>query len=93
VLGVGTAPARGTKKKNRRTPTWLVGSSEAKKVPGLVSFFPRFFYRVFELPSPRNAEKRDKKIGFGFSSRFFRKNFSTRFFFNFFVLVLLNSHR
>jgi hypothetical protein len=59
----------------------LVGSSEAKKVPGLVRFFCEIFYRVFELPSPRNAKKREKKkiekksvldffcrekIGFGF---------------------------
>jgi hypothetical protein len=43
-------------KKARRAPTWLVGSSEAKKVPGLVSFFPDFFNRVLELPSPRNAQ-------------------------------------
>jgi hypothetical protein len=50
------SPSRGTKK---RTPTWLVGSSEAKKVPKLVSFFPRFFYRVFEPPSPKNAQRRD----------------------------------
>jgi hypothetical protein len=58
----------------------LVGFSEAKQVPGLVSFFPRFFYRVFELPSPRNAQKRDKtnpeKNGFGFFRHdFFAKRF------------------
>jgi hypothetical protein len=41
----------------------LVGSSEAKKVPGLVRFFCEIFCRVFELPSsPRNAQKREKKI-------------------------------
>jgi hypothetical protein len=51
-----TANPRGTQKINLRTLGWLVGSSEAKKVPGLV----RFFYRVFELPSPRNPQKRDK---------------------------------
>jgi hypothetical protein len=39
----------------------LVGSSEAKKVPGLVRFFFEIFYRVFELPSPRNAQKPDKR--------------------------------
>jgi hypothetical protein len=33
--------------KKRRTPTWLVGSSEAKKVPGLVSFFLDFVFVVF----------------------------------------------
>jgi hypothetical protein len=66
----------------------LVGSSEAKKVPGLVRFlFNRGFgeiNRAFELPSPRNAQKRDKqnreKIGFGLFCRFFGKNLSTRFF-------------
>jgi hypothetical protein len=40
---------------------WLVGSSEAKKVPGLVRFLCKIVYRVFELPSPRNAQKRDKR--------------------------------
>jgi ribosomal protein L39E len=47
-----------TQKQNRRAPTWLVGSSEAKKVPGLVKK-NRVFSRVFELPSPspRNAQK------------------------------------
>jgi hypothetical protein len=34
--------ARGTKKKNRRAPTWLVGSSEAKNIPGLVNFCVSF---------------------------------------------------
>jgi hypothetical protein len=55
-----------------------VGGSEAKKGLGSDLIFGYFFYRVFELPSPRNAQKRDKKnrekIGF------VRKNFSTRFF-------------
>jgi hypothetical protein len=51
-----------------------VGGSEAEK--GLGSdFFGDFFYRVFELPSPRNAQKRDKKksrekVGFGLVSNF-----------------------
>jgi hypothetical protein len=43
-----------------------------------------FFYRVFELPSSRNAQKRDKnksrKSRFGIFGRFVCKNFSTRFF-------------
>jgi hypothetical protein len=53
----------------------------------LVIFLVIFFFtRVFDLPSPRNAQKRDKKvekkIGFGFLvfGRFFCKNFSTRSF-------------
>jgi hypothetical protein len=65
---------------------WLVGSSEAKKLPGLglVRFFPEIVYDVFELPSPSNAPKRDKQIEkkavFGMFCRFVCKNFSTRFF-------------
>jgi hypothetical protein len=35
-----------------------VGGSEAKKGPGSLLFFNG----VFELPSPKNAQKRDKKI-------------------------------
>jgi hypothetical protein len=47
-----------------------------------------FFGRAFELPSPGNAQKRDKKKikknWFWIFGRIFCKNFSTRF---------LNSHR
>jgi hypothetical protein len=47
-----------------------VGGSEAKKRPGSGLCFRHLFYGVFELPSPRNARKRDCtksiKIGFGF---------------------------
>jgi hypothetical protein len=53
------------------------------------------FFRGFELPSPRNAQKRDKKIvkkAVLDVVDFFCKNFSTRFVCNFFV-VFLNSHR
>jgi hypothetical protein len=82
------------KKKTRRAPTWLVGSSEAKKVPGLVKK-SEIFCRVFELPSPRNAQKRDKqnreKTGFFLS--IVLKNFSKRFFWKTFFVVFLNSHR
>jgi hypothetical protein len=43
-----------------------------------------FFYRVFELPSSRNAQKRDKKKSrksrFWIFGRIFFTNFSTRFF-------------
>jgi hypothetical protein len=64
---------------------WLVGSSDAKKVPGLVRFFCEFF---FELPSPRNAQKRDKKKlrknRFWIFCRFFVKTFR-RFFVNRFL--------
>jgi hypothetical protein len=53
-----------------------VGGSEAKKGLGSDLFFSIFFYRVFELSLPRNAQKRDKKIekksvlDFGFWSIF-----------------------
>jgi hypothetical protein len=66
----------------------LVGSSEAKKVPGLVRICLGTFYRVFELPSPRNAQKRDKKKPrknrFGIFCRFCCKAL---------FVVLLNPHR
>jgi hypothetical protein len=56
-----------------------------------------FFYRVFELPSPRNAQKRDKqnreKNRFWTSGRIFCKSFSTIFFCKTFFVVFLNSHR
>jgi hypothetical protein len=77
----------------------VVGGSEAKKGPGSDLFCLIFFYRVFELPSPRNAQKRDKtnreKIGFGFLVELFCKNFSTRFFFaqRFFSVFKLPSLR
>jgi hypothetical protein len=42
------------------------------------------FYRVFELPLPRNAQKRDKKnrekVGFGVLVEFFVKTFRHDFF-------------
>jgi hypothetical protein len=53
--------AQGASKKQIGDPRggW-VGGSEAKIGPG--SDFPTiFFYCVFELPSPRNAQKRDKQ--------------------------------
>jgi hypothetical protein len=47
-----------------------VGGSEAKKGAGSDLFFRYFFNGVFELPSPRSAQKRDqnksRKNGFGF---------------------------
>jgi hypothetical protein len=36
-----------------------VGGSAAKNGPG-ADFFGDFFCGVFELPSPRNTQKRDK---------------------------------
>jgi hypothetical protein len=59
-----------------------VGGSEYEK--GLGSEKGILFYRVFKLPSPRNAQKRDKKKSrknrFWVFGRFFCKNFSTRCF-------------
>jgi hypothetical protein len=55
--------ARGTQNSKKQTTgpydTWLVGSSEAKKVPGLVRSSPRFFVVFFLVSSLRNAQKRD----------------------------------
>jgi hypothetical protein len=45
-----------------------LGSSEAKQVPVSTRaghIFPDIFYRVCELASPKNAQKRDKNIFFG----------------------------
>jgi hypothetical protein len=44
----GAARARGPKK--MADPEWLVGSSEAEKVQGLVSFFPDICFRLFNSP-------------------------------------------
>ena len=52
---------RGRQKKKNRGPPWWVGGSEYEKGLGSDLFFRYFFYRVFELPSSRNAQKRDKK--------------------------------
>jgi hypothetical protein len=55
---------------------WVIQST--KKGWGQIDFFD-FFYRGFELPSRRNAQKRDKqksrKIGFGFLVDYFEKGF------------------
>jgi hypothetical protein len=51
----------GPQKKKNGCPPWWVGGAEAKKGLGSDLFFSIFFYRVFELPLPRNAQKRDKK--------------------------------
>jgi hypothetical protein len=51
---------RGTQKKSGGPLRgWLV-PPRPKKYQGWSDFVSRFFYRVFELPSPRNAQKRDK---------------------------------
>jgi hypothetical protein len=53
-------PMHTAKGPSKNNVTWLVGSSGAKKVPGLVRFFLEFFCRIFLLHSPRNAQKRTK---------------------------------
>jgi hypothetical protein len=60
----------------------MVGSSEAKKVPGLVSFFGEIFIVFLNSPhreTPKNVIKKiEKKSGLGFLSIFcktFRHDF------------------
>jgi hypothetical protein len=58
---MGNGTKGGRQKKMPVTPVvggW-VGVRKMDMMEG-VRFFWRFFYRVFELPSPRNARKRDK---------------------------------
>jgi hypothetical protein len=65
-----------------------VGQS-TKKGWGQIYFFD-IFYCVLELPSPRNAQKRDKKMRksrFWDFGRFFCKNKLTRFFCKSFLFV------
>lgn len=60
LLGTDHPPcAQGAAKKQGRWPPWWVGGSEAKKGPGSVLCFWYFFNDFLELPSPRNARKRD----------------------------------
>jgi hypothetical protein len=60
-----------------------VGGSEYEKGLGSDVLFD-IFYRVFELPSPRNAQKlikkKPRKSRFWIFGRIFCRNFSTRFF-------------
>jgi hypothetical protein len=51
---------QGAGEKKSVTPWWVSGS-EAKKGPGPNTFWGYFLDCVFELLSPRNAQKRDKK--------------------------------
>jgi hypothetical protein len=74
---------------------WFLGGQKSTKYRGWSFFFVRFFYRVFELPSPRNAQKRDKKnrekMGFGFLSIFLQKLFDTISFVKRFLLCFWTS--
>jgi hypothetical protein len=58
---------------------WLVGSSEAKKVPGLARFPPDIFIVFsYSRETPKNVIKLNReKIGFGFFVDFFVKLFDT----------------
>jgi hypothetical protein len=73
----------GRKKKMAGTPV-VVGGVRVRKRTRVRFIFSIFLYRVFELPSSRNAQKRDKqnsrKSRFWIFGRIFCKNFSTRFF-------------
>jgi hypothetical protein len=61
---------------------WFFGGQKRTRAGQIC--FPRFVYRVFDLPSPRNAHKRDKQIrekyGFVFFGRFLVKTFRHGFF-------------
>jgi hypothetical protein len=67
---------------------WFLGGQKSTR---LVRYFSRYFYRVFELPSPRNAQKRDKQIEkksvLDFLVDFFVKLFDTIFLQNIFCNV------
>jgi hypothetical protein len=95
LLGTGGLLARGRPKTKSVTPV-VGGWVRVRKKDGVRFIFPIFFYRVFELPSPRNAQKRDKQNSrinrFWIFGRFFFTNFSIFFAKRFFV-VFLNSHR
>jgi hypothetical protein len=83
---LGQLVVKGHSKKKVTDPYvvgWFLGGQKSTRVGQI--FFGDFFYRVFELPSPRNAQKRDKKkiekqSVWDFLVDFFVKNFSTRFF-------------
>jgi hypothetical protein len=79
LLGKGPA-----KQKKSGTPV-VGGWVRVRKRTRVRFIFSMFFYRVFELPSSRNAQKRDKKqirekVGFGFLVEFFVKTFRHDFF-------------
>jgi hypothetical protein len=60
---------------------WFLGGRKSTRVDHI---FCEILNRVFDLPSPRNAQKRDKqnveKTGFGFFVDFFVKTFRHDFF-------------
>jgi hypothetical protein len=83
-----------------RTPTWLVGSLEAKKVPGLARFYILFdtFLSWFWTPLTEKRPKTwlnkiEKTNVLGLFCRFFCNFVSTRLFCKTFFVVFLNFHR
>jgi hypothetical protein len=90
-------PSKGPPIKNKSVTPVVGGWVRGQKRTRVRFIFSIFFYRVFELPSPRNAQKHDKqksrKSRFWTFGRIFGKSFSTRFFCNTFFVVFLNSHR
>jgi hypothetical protein len=58
-LAVALTAVKGAAKKMRDAgPPWWVGGPEAKEDQGIF-FSSIYFNGVFELPSPRNAQRRD----------------------------------
>jgi hypothetical protein len=76
---------KGPASKTKSVTPLVGGWVKVRKRDGVRYFFSVLFYRVFELPSPRNAQKRDeqksRKKRFRICGRFFCTNFSTRCFF------------
>jgi hypothetical protein len=76
---------------------WFLGGQKSTRVGQIFfrDFFSRFYYSVFKLPSPRNAQKRDKKKSrknrFWIFLSTFLKNFSTQIFGKTFSVVSFNS--
>jgi hypothetical protein len=98
VSGFGDQGA--AKKRTTGDPRGGWVGQRPKKGQGRIFFLDNcfIFYRVFELPSPRNAQKRDKtkslkKNRFWIFGQFFVKTFQHDFFCKTFFVVFLNSHR
>jgi hypothetical protein len=83
--------------KNKSVTPVVGGWVRGQKRTRVRFIFSDIFYRVFELPLPRNARKRDKKnrekVGFGLLVEFFVKAFRHDFCCKTFFVVFLNSHR
>jgi hypothetical protein len=91
----GGKTPRGHQTPQKKSDTLVMGGWVRGQKGNMVKYFPpKYFYGVFELPLPRNAQKRDKTIeknpalDFG---RFFCKTNSTWIFGKKFCMVCLNS--